>query len=169
MAARIPIFVSAPSTLSPAQDVTYKQVCRLIESEGFERRALGRTDYPSEYPLKEVLLIARNCYGGMILGFSQADAKTVTFKPGTPVEKTVRDAKFPTAWNNLEAGILFALRKPLMVFHEAGVGGGVFDPGVTDVFLQDLPAGGIAKAKLLEVKESVRFWSARVRSAYRDL
>src|SRR5437660_3411049 len=36
-----------------------------------EPRAPGRSDYPTELPLREVLLVARHCSGGVILGFEQ--------------------------------------------------------------------------------------------------
>lgn len=36
-----------------------------------EPRALGRSDYPTELPLREVLVIAKHCAGGIILGFEQ--------------------------------------------------------------------------------------------------
>jgi hypothetical protein len=168
MAARIPIFVSAPTALSPDQAITYDQVCAMIENEGFERRALGRSDYPTEFPLKEVRLIARNCYGGVILGFTQIFANIATLKPGTPDEKPVTDVRFPTPWNQIEAGILFGLKLPLMVFREDGITGGVFDSGVTDVFLQRLPVGGFLPAASEAVRESIRNWSSDVRHLYRS-
>jgi len=45
---------------------------------------------------------------------------------------------FPTAWNNLEAGILFAMSKPLLVFRADAIEGGIFDNGVSDVFVQQM-------------------------------
>src|SRR5437667_6805088 len=48
-------------------------------------------------------------------------------------------ASFPTAWNNLEAGILFGLGLPILIFKEDGISGGVFDNGVTDVFIHKMP------------------------------
>jgi hypothetical protein len=34
-----------------------------------EPRTLGRGEYPKDYPLKEVYVIAKHCCGGIILGF----------------------------------------------------------------------------------------------------
>ena len=71
MATKIPVFVSAPTALSPDQQKSYEKIIRMLDRENLERRALGRTDYPTEYPLKEVYLMARHCSGAVILGFSR--------------------------------------------------------------------------------------------------
>lgn len=103
---------------------------------GLEPRALGRSDYPTELPLREVLLLARHCAGGIILGFEQFQADTGTWKRGTSTAQAVaRPTPFPTSWNHLESGILFGLGLPLLVFKEDGITGGIFDNGVTDVFI----------------------------------
>jgi hypothetical protein len=36
-----------------------------------EPRAIGRSDYPTDLPLREVLVLARHCSAGVILGFEQ--------------------------------------------------------------------------------------------------
>jgi|SoiMethySBSTD1v2_1073268.scaffolds.fasta_scaffold76347_4 hypothetical protein len=167
MTSKIPIFVSAPTTLSPAQQVSYEKIVRLLERENLERRALGRSDYPSEFPLKEVYLIARHCSGGVILGYSQSIAETLIIKPDTPYERKTQNVKAPTPWNQLEAGILFSLRVPLMVFREDGVTGGVFDDGVTDVFVNKLPVGAIKRATEHQLIAAIQSWVSRVREHYR--
>ena len=45
----------------------------------------------------------------------------------------------PSPWNHLEAGILFGLRLPILIFRDTGITGGVFDPGVSDVFIHEMP------------------------------
>jgi hypothetical protein len=86
------------------------------------------------------LVLAKHCSGGVILGFEQFYCRQGVSKRGTSKQKTVRSATvFPTAWNNLEAGILFGLHLPLLVFKEDGIYDGVFDAGVTDVFLYPIP------------------------------
>ena len=151
MATKIPVFVSAPTALSPDQQKSYQTITRVLDRENLERRALGATDYPMEYPLKEVYLIARHCSGAVILGFSQSIAQRLIVKPGTKSERKVEKVKMPTPWNHLEAGIMFSLRLPLMVFREDGISGGVFDDGVTDVFINCRQARLIrpGKSKLL--------------------
>jgi hypothetical protein len=172
MATRIPIFLSAPTALNAKQAQSYNHIVRLLERENLETRALGRSEYPTEYPLKEVYLIARRCAGGVVLGYSQMLAPRLNIKPGVRVKgqkypNIQKNAKFPTPWNHLEAGILFSLRLPLMVFREEGISGGVFDKGVTDVFINRLPVGKIGRKDEQQLMLSIQIWVARVREHYR--
>jgi hypothetical protein len=167
VSARIPVFVSAPTSLSAEQQASYTFIVDVLAGEHFEPRALGRSDYGVDYPLKEVYSIARHCSGGVILGYSQMRASKLEIKPGTTSASTARNVAFPTPWNNLEAGILFGLKLPLMVFREDGVQGGIFDNGVSDVFVQRLPLGlpsaDVAEALGIAVKN----WAGKVREHYR--
>jgi hypothetical protein len=80
--------------------------------------------------------------------------------------KLARGTRFPTPWNQLETGILFALDLPLLVFREKGVSGGVFDHGVTDVFIHEMPTGRVAPTKRRALREIIRKWSADVQVRY---
>ena len=137
---KIPVFVSCPTSLNKIQEATRSTICRILDSLNLEPRALGRSDYPTDLPLREVLVIARHCAGGLILGFDQFTATAGVEKKGTKKERALCTAKpFPSAWNHLEAGILFSLNRPLLVFKEPAIAGGIFDEGVTDVFIHKMP------------------------------
>ena len=132
-----------------------------------EPRALGRSDYPTELPLREVLLVARHCSGGIILGFEQYRSLTGISDPGTADEAHV-DAPFPfpTPWNQLEAGILFGLRLPLLIFREPGITGGVFDPGVSDVFIHPMPSPSGPAAQKTALGDVFLKWQGKVQQHY---
>jgi hypothetical protein len=107
---------------------------RLLDELNVEPRTLGRSDYPSDLPLREVLAIARHCAGGLILGFEQFRATAGVWKRGVGPTRGERKlsakelASFPTPWNHLEAGVLFGLGLPLLIFrdpHVSGVNAGV--------------------------------------------
>lgn len=139
----IPVFVSCPTSLSPEQDQERQMVLHCMRRYKLEPRALGRSDYPTEFPLREVLVIARHCAGGIILGFEQFRSVDGISKPGASNEKRLKTGtSFPTPWNHLEAGILFGLGLPLLIFKEECITGGIFDAGVTDVFVHSMPALG---------------------------
>lgn len=137
-----------------------------------EPRALGRSDYPSELPLREVLIIARHCAGGVILGYEQFQATAGTWKRGLGPKQGERKLKpkevsaFPTPWNQLEAGILFGLGLPLLIFREDGISGGVFDNGVTDVFIHPTPAARISDEDRSSLKEVFLKWHAKASARY---
>jgi len=116
-----------------------------------------------------VLVIARHCSGGIILGFRQFVATAGTWKPGTREPRRIPRRKpeyFPTPWNHLESGILFGLQLPLLIFREEPMRGGVFDEGVTDVFIHGMPPGNISGTNLEAFREILLKWSARVREHY---
>ena len=166
---RIPVFVSCPTKLNTGQDQSRGRILRELERLQLEPRALGRSDYPSEFPLREVYVIAKHCSGGIILGFEQFVATVGVWKKGTK-EQThlVRGAPvhFPSPWNHLEAGILFGLQLPILIFREGPVRGGVFDEGVTDVFIHSIPDGDLRDSKLEAFREVLLKWSAKVREHY---
>lgn len=135
----------------------------LIESMGFEGRTLQRSHYPHEFPLKEVQSIARACAGGVVLGFEQTRVTAGITKPDTADERGIDEPiALPTPWNHLEAGILFGLGLPLLIFREAGVSGGIFDDGVTDVFVQRMPDG--TAERWAEIRAATVSWQNEVLS-----
>lgn len=163
----IPVFISAPSTanLNPQQKAVYAAIIAAIGDVGLEERRLGQSDYPDEAPLKEVIQIARRCSGGIVLGFAQMMVQTGILKPGVQ-DKSLVDVPFPTPWNHLEAGILFSLKLPVLVFRETGISGGIFDEGVTDVFIHRMPTVADFEQKAGPIRQVLMKWQARVRSHY---
>jgi hypothetical protein len=169
---KIPVFVSCPTALSKAQEGSRSVLIDFLDEFNLELRALGRSDYPSELPLREVLVIAKHCAGGLILGFEQFQATAGTWKRGLGVKHGERRLKpnetlsVPTPWNHLEAGILFGLGLPLLIFREAGLSGGVFDNGVTDVFIHRMPDRKIAAKDRDSLKEVFLKWYGKVSTRY---
>jgi hypothetical protein len=154
--------------LNDEQQLRREVIVRLMEEMQLEPRALGRSDYPTDYPLREVAVIAQHCSGGIILGFTQFSASAGIWKAGTDGERKVdvNPEVFPTPWNHLEAGILFGLRLPLLIFRESGISGGVFDNGVTDVFVHELPAPQPSLPQLGALREVFLKWRGRVSDHY---
>ena len=168
---RIPIFVSSPTELSPEQNKARNVILDFLDDLRIEPRALGRSDYPKDVPLKEVYVIAKHCHGGVILGFEQFKATSGIWKLGTKEETRIAKGKpvsFPTPWNQLEAGILFGLKLPLLIFRESEVFGGVFDVGTTEVFIHAMPPAKPTKNKKEELKEVFLKWYAEVSRHYYD-
>jgi len=166
---RIPVFVSAPSpdNLSPVQERSATAIFDLVTRYKLEWRALGRSDYPVDSPLKEVLRMVKHCSGGIILGFEQFRSSQGEFKPGSPNAKTASSpVPFPSPWNQLEAGILFSAGLPMMIFREPGISGGVFDIGTSDVFVHQMPSPGMTSEAQDDLDSVFQTWVARVRTRY---
>ena len=164
---KIPIFISSPTSLNDDQKKSRQIVLQQLALYGLEERRLGQSDYPTELPLREVLVIAKHCAVGVILGFEQIHVTKGLLKPGTDAEKDISETiSIPTPWNNLEAGILFALQLPLLIFKEKGVSGGVFDNGVTDVFVHNLPKSNMTTEEEESLRAVFLKWQAKVRQHY---
>lgn len=166
---RIPVFVSCPTQLNGSQNAARQIIIDLLDELHLEPRALGRSDYPEEYPLREVFAVARHCSGGIILGFEQCLATSGIWKRGTHDESKFGPKSpraFPTPWNQLEAGILFGLQVPLLIFREPGISGGVFDPGATDVFVHKMPCPGMPPTEKKALKAVFLKWRAKVSQNY---
>lgn len=163
----IPVFGSCPTYLNPEQDTVKRWILGELGKAGMEWRSVGQTDYPSKAPIREVYTLSKHCAGGIILGFSQLVASQVVRRKGTVIEEEVGgNHMFPTPWNQLEAGILYAHQKPLLVFKEKGIMGGIFDEGVSELFLHELPMVSLSKQKRREMRESIRRFSAEVHEHY---
>lgn len=166
---KIPVFVSCPTTLSAEQDLKRKIIIDILDNLQIEPRALGRGDYPKDFPLKEVYIIAKHCAGGVILGFEQLYIETGTRKRKCAGEKPITSEQaisLPTPWNHLEAGILFGLKLPLLIFKEEGIEGGVFDYGISDAFIHTMPEGDAPPEKINELKQVFLKWFAQVSLKY---
>jgi hypothetical protein len=166
---KIPVFVSSPTALNVEQEDARERIVKFLDKLNLEPRALGRSDYPTDYPLREVLVIAKHCSGGVILGFEQIRATGGLVKPGAKNEGKIKASaplSIPTPWNHLEAGIMFGLRLPLLIFRQEGVSGGVFDNGVTDVFVHTIPVGNWKTSDDTSLKEVFLKWHAKVQEHY---
>jgi hypothetical protein len=163
---RIPVFVSCPTKLSAPQEKSRRIIAGELQKLNLEWRALGRTDYPTALPLREVYGIARHSAGGIILGFEQVYATTAVRKRGTNEEAKIDALRVPTAWNHLEAGILFSLGLPLLVFKEDGIHDGIFDNGVSDVFVHKMPRTGMPASEREGLAAVFLKWYGVVSSRY---
>jgi hypothetical protein len=168
MAIKIPVFLSAPTTLNSLQQAIYDAALNILDDENLQPRALGRSDFPQSDPLTEVYYVARACYGGIVLGFAQIEFDQGVMKRGSPAEKPVGKMTFPTPWNQIEAGILIALKRPLLVFVEEGVTGGVFDQGAFSGYLQRFRPDAFDTHDREQMRERIRLWSAAVRTSFRN-
>ncbi|HYF03430.1 MAG TPA: hypothetical protein VEC36_08640, partial [Patescibacteria group bacterium] len=83
---------------------------------------------------------------------------------GTEEESRVNSQLiFPSPWNNLEAGILYTLRKPLIIFKEDGITDEIFDEGVSEFFIHKM---SIINNTDNALRETLLKWQGLVRTHY---
>src|SRR5262245_18994497 len=146
---KIPIFVSCPTSLNPKQESSRRALMRFLDEFNLEPRALGRSDYPAEFPLREVLVIAKHCAGGIILGFEHFHATSGTWKRGLGKDKGEKRLgkrgriAVQLRWICREAGILFGLTLPMLLSKDRTISGGVLDNGLPVVFIHPEPRAGV--------------------------
>jgi Protein of unknown function (DUF4231) len=164
---KIPVFVSCPTTLSDQQTAVRQLIIQELGAAGLEPRRVAPSDYPTDFPLREVLRAARHCYGGIILGFEQIRLQSGTAKAGTPLVTTISaPTPLPSPWNQLEAGVLFSLDLPIIVFKEAEVSGGVFDAAVNDVLIQPMPTLPLSSDDHKAMVGAIQQWHDRVQARF---
>jgi hypothetical protein len=164
---KIPVFVSCPTVLNSDQQAARNIIMKELGLLSLEPRALGRSDYPTDLPLREVYVLGTHCSGGIVLGFEQFYTQEGVFKRGIAEENHIYSGiSYPSPWNQLEAGMLFGLGLPLLIFREENIQGGIFDPGVTDIFVHRMPSPEVTPEKRQELRELFLKWQARVREHY---
>ena len=92
----VPVFVSMPNRLSPAQATVYAGVEKSLQQMRLQPRTVGRSDHPLQSPLGEVHRLARRCSGGLILGFRQASARDTVLFPDSEWRRTGVETHWPT-------------------------------------------------------------------------
>jgi hypothetical protein len=129
------VFVSKPNTLNPSQSEFWAGFREALAIRGFRPRTLGDTDYPNEAPIAAVLRVMNECQGAIALGLTQVEVRDGIARRWTNREEVWENVVLPTAWNQIEGGIAFALGLPLLIVREPGIGGGLFDVGSSDRFV----------------------------------
>lgn len=109
----------------------------------------------------------RHCSGGIVLGFEQFRTDTGEFKAGSKsASKVSTTVRFPTPWNQLEAGLLFSAGLPLLIFREPDIKGGIFDVGTSEVFIHQMPHSKTSDEALDDLDTIFQHWVSRVRRHY---
>ena len=167
LAMKIPVFISCPTSLSPSHEAARTLIIRQLDDNGLEARALGRSDYPAELPLREVLLIARSLLGWNNSGFRAVPRERWVEKARNRCRRarqhinSISDCLEPFGVRHS-----FRASSPDPVFREDGITGRIFDTGVSDVFIHPMPPLHIKGAAKDALRQVFQRWAGRVRAQY---
>jgi hypothetical protein len=130
----IDAFISRPTKLPKPFEDAYKAFHAYAEKHhGLRLRRLGSTDYSDEAPLRAIIDIMDECKGAIILGYPQIEIyQHIRRSDDVSQDPTLL---FPTPWNQIEASLAFGAKLPVLVIGHPGIGGGVFDHGVTGQYV----------------------------------
>lgn len=160
--AEVPIFVSIPTKLNDKQKSVHAGISRALRASRLSPRTITGCRPPIQSPLAEITRLARRCAGGLILGFRQSAAARVVRWPGTRYETAAQAAYYPSPWNQLEAGILYSLGVPMLIFAEDGVTGGIFDAGMGNFLIHPFSADSFSDADAEHMAILIREWGRLV-------
>jgi Pentapeptide repeats (9 copies)/Pentapeptide repeats (8 copies) len=119
------VFLSQSAVLTAEQQAIVDRVAHLIEEDA-EVVRLHREDYPASGSLAEIRRLMGSCSAVVILGLPQLHVAHGTLRAGTTEQIAVRDASIATPWNQIEAGMAFALGMPMLVVRSQLGDEGVF-------------------------------------------
>jgi hypothetical protein len=80
-----------------------------------------------------------------------------------------RPVRIPSPWNQIEAGILFGIRLPLLIFREEGVEGGIFVEGSSETLVQAMPVPNMNRQQKQALQDVLHRFSAQTFGFYYDL
>jgi hypothetical protein len=114
------IFISVGRTVCPEQEAFVSALEEYIRSQGFVPRAVGRSDFSSNHPLKFIQSLMNECVGTVIVAFERVRVIDGIERKGSPEEQKISNQILPTVWNQIEAAMAYVLGHPLLVIVENG-------------------------------------------------
>lgn len=115
------IFLSVGATYSEEQERFVSAFEVFLSQNSCERMTVGRGSYTARQPILEARDLMESVDAIVVLAFTRTEVKLSVEKPGSPDAKEIRDVKYPTIWNQLEAAMAFGLKIPLLVVVEQGL------------------------------------------------
>jgi hypothetical protein len=112
------VFMSVGRTSTSQQEAFVSAIEQYLKVQGLTPRALGRTDFSSEQPLKFVAEVMRQCSGTVIIAFERRHVLKAVEMRGSENPVTMENANLPTVWNQIEAAQAYTLGQPLLVIVE---------------------------------------------------
>lgn len=138
------VFLSAPSTRTPAQDSMYERIGELLSRDGLVVDTFPRREYPSSGVLAEIGRRLARCAGVIVLGLQSE---------GSDHDAPAAGA---TPWTHLEAGMAYGQGLPLLILREPGVCTGAFDDVVNGHRAHVVEVGAVWDGP--EVRAAIRPW-----------
>ena len=113
------IFLSVGRTATVDQDNFVAAVEGLLKEYHLRPRTVGRTDFTSGKPLRKILNVMKSCSGTLIIAFERSHFTDGIELRGGPQETALKAVSLPTVWNQIEAGMAYALGHPLLSIAES--------------------------------------------------
>lgn len=124
------IFVSVGSGLNPAQEAFVKAVEERLRADGLVPHTLDRNEWSTLAPLDAVNELMGRCQGAVILALERYHFSDGVERRGSARQQSLREVKFATAWNQIEAALAYSKQLPLLVIVDEDLkSDGLLEPG----------------------------------------
>jgi hypothetical protein len=116
------VFLSVGATYNEQQENFVSAFETFLSQNGCERLTVGRGSYFASQPIVAARDLMQTADGVVVIAFTRQLIEKAIDKPGSENdEKEIRNRRYPTVWNQLEAAMAFGLEIPLLVIIEDGV------------------------------------------------
>lgn len=128
------IFLSRPNWINKQYEKGLDGFVYILRAHDLEPRTIGKTDFPNQSPMDEVINLMQECVGTIVLGYPQIIMQSGQIKE----EQISNSISLATEWNHIEAALSYSLHMPLLVIHDTTVSRGIFDRGTLNSFIYSL-------------------------------
>lgn len=115
------IFVSIGNPYREEYEAILTRLMDTIQEAGLRPRVIDRTDYPIGRPLEHIANVMAECSGVVVVAFERSFFPSGTEKRGSKAATSVRERRYTTPWNHIEAALAYKQGLPLLVLAEEGV------------------------------------------------
>jgi hypothetical protein len=115
------VFLSLGAPSTPRHEAFVAACEDLLREHGLRPRALGRSEWSQERPLKHIRRVMSECAGTLVLAYERIHVAAGREKRGHPHERELSDVILPSVWNQVEAGMAYEMGHPLLVVVEEGL------------------------------------------------
>jgi hypothetical protein len=115
------VFLSVGATYNGKQETFVSAFETFLSQNGCERLTVGRGNYFASQPIVAARNLMQTADGVVVIAFTRQLIDKAIDKPGSENEKEIKNRRYPTVWNQLEAAMAFGLKIPLLVIMEDNV------------------------------------------------
>jgi hypothetical protein len=156
------VFISVGGRYTSEQESFLEGLVSLLERDvGIITRIMNVTDYPTGNPLKDISDVMRQCHGVIVVAFERKYFPSGIEKRGSSQESLLRDTRYTTPWNQIEASMAFTLGLPILVLSENGLHGEGLLEEKYDWYVEHIDINRDALA-IRGVKTRVRVWCEKL-------
>jgi len=116
----ISIFVSVGRPHSAAQEDFVLRIESRLRQKGLRPCTVGRNEFSHKQPLRAVDELMNRCGGALVIATERLSIERAVERRGAEAI-AIADMALTTPWNQIEAGIAYAKRIPLLVIKERRV------------------------------------------------